>query len=1225
MASAALEALLILNISNFIDNLKKADTESKKSGTNIGNAFTNAGTAITNAGLTLTAKLTTPLVALGTKITKVGIDFEKEMSNVQALSGATGEDFDRLRDKAREMGSKTAYSATEAAEALSFMALAGYDTDQMIDSLAGVLYLAGASALDLGTASDIVTDSITAFGLSAKDTDRFVDVLAVTMSSSNTSTQQLGEAFKYVAPLAGALGFTVEDTSVALGLMADAGIKSSRAGTTLRRALSNLVNPTEKQATAMEELGIEITNSDGSMKSLDEILRIIRGSFANLTQAEQAQAASTIFGTTALSGMLAVINTSDERYDELTEAIQNCDGAAQQLYETQQDNLAGSFAIMSSAAEEAALIVYDILVPAIRGAVDAITDMFVWFQELNSSQQEFIVGVGIAAAAIPVLLVVLGKMLTLIGNIINGQTKLQIAVKAMTTTWQESAIKQGIVNTVTGAYNRILDIMNGKITISQALHKAYNATLGKLVTRITSTNLVIGVYNTVTDLMNKNITIGEALHKLFDSTLGAVASKLGLTQAATIAYNVVQGVLNGSMTLGAAASGLLAAAMNLIPFVALATAAFALVKGIQKVVEWFRSGNEEAKKMKEETDALISSTEELTNQMNDNAEAHESRIETIRNQGIVAAETTAKINDLMTAEEQSSESTAKINAYVGLLNESYEDLNLTYDETTNTLSMTQEEIDKVIDSQTKLNETQQQQERYNEIALELLEIDTALNEVYEQRDYWADWYEETGKKSKEYKDAIADLDAAEEELTAQQELLNGQLVETEERLIECANATEENFGGATENMLAYSEEQTNALDKLKDEYTNTQDVATDMFSKISDESEISLTEMIENLEHNQQAVKDWSENLAYLTELGVDEGLLKTLEDAGPSSAAYVQTIVDGSEEEILHLSDAFRNGGDVATESLVARLGEGSEETAEAARLLAQTTDSALRDEIKKQDFGGSGEDMVTGYVNGIEAQKEKAEEAGEDIGEASANGLENELEINSPSKVTERIGEYFGEGLAIGIPKKQGDIISAIRFLANGAITECYAMGQNMVYGIADGVLSASNYLNAQMKYVAEMAVITAQTYLQIYSPSRLMRDKVGKMIPAGIAVGVEKNADMATDAVEDMVSTLSDGAMDSNISVTGGVNDLIADTLSAFVSNINTMIGDVANGNNSLASLLADGGNVQQAYSEYTTDNSTIINIESINVRSDEELKTVSRALFNRDATTLRAQGR
>ena len=305
---------------------------------------------------------------------KVGSDFEAGMSEVAAISGATGKDLEALTAKAKEMGATTKFSATESAEALKYMAMAGWDTGKMLSGLPGVMNLAAASGENLGTVSDIVTDAMTAFGLSADKAGHFADVLAQASSKSNTNVGMMGETFKYVAPVAGALGYSVEDAAVAIGLMANSGIKSSQAGTALRQTLTRLAKPTDDVEAAMEDLGISLTNSKGEMKSLGEVILDMRKGFKNLTKDQQAQYAASIAGQEGMSGLLAIVNASDEDFNILTEAIQNSDGAAQSMADTMQDNLKGAVTIAKSALEGLGITVYEEISTPMKNAVETATE-----------------------------------------------------------------------------------------------------------------------------------------------------------------------------------------------------------------------------------------------------------------------------------------------------------------------------------------------------------------------------------------------------------------------------------------------------------------------------------------------------------------------------------------------------------------------------------------------------------------------------------------------------------------------------------------------------------------------------------------------------------------------------------------------------------------------------------------------------------------------------------
>lgn len=480
----------------------------------VGDKFQEVGQKIEGVGKKL-LPISAAVGGIGVAAVKTTADFDSYMSNVSAISGATGEDFDRLRDKAREMGAETKFSASEAADAMSYMAMAGWKTEDMLGGIGGIMDLAAASGADLATTSDIVTDALTGMGYTAADAGRLADVMAAASSNANTNVEMMGETFKYVAPVCGSLGYSMEDTALAVGLMANSGIKASQAGTQLRGALTNMVKPTEAMEGVMNELGIEIANEDGSMKSLDETLKILRDSFAvtteeqkaqrlatleqqavadgygdslkglteeekyfqlamyagqeqvkdmseaqfkkmaqdklgikvtkktnreqvaqnlalelgtqaieGLTQEQQSQYAATLFGKEAMSGMLAIINASEEDYNKLSDAIANSEGVAKSMSETMQDNLNGQLQILKSQLEEAAISIGDALMPKIRELVKKIQEWTDWFNQLDESQKEMVVTIGLVAAALGPMLIAIGKVSTGIGALLHMTSSL---------------------------------------------------------------------------------------------------------------------------------------------------------------------------------------------------------------------------------------------------------------------------------------------------------------------------------------------------------------------------------------------------------------------------------------------------------------------------------------------------------------------------------------------------------------------------------------------------------------------------------------------------------------------------------------------------------------------------------------------------------------------------------------------------------------------------------
>jgi len=374
------------------DGSLKFDTAINESGFNAG--LKNLG-SIAKGGLSVLggaiAGVTAAMGAGVSAAVNVGMSFESQMSKVQAISGATGGELQALSEKAKEMGATTKFSATESGQAFEYMAMAGWKTEDMLGGIEGIMNLAAASGEDLAATSDIVTDALTAFGLSASDSGHFADILAATSTSANTNVGLMGETFKYVAPVAGALGFSVEDTAMAIGLMANAGIKGSQAGTALRSIMSRLAKPTDDVAVAMSELGLSILNSDGSMKSLNEITGDLRSSFAGLSEAEKASMAATLGGQEAMSGLLAIVTASDDDFNKLQSAINGATdeltgySAAAEIAEIAQNNLSGQLDKVKAAAEILGIELYESvkqpLTDIAKTGAEAISELTTAFQE----------------------------------------------------------------------------------------------------------------------------------------------------------------------------------------------------------------------------------------------------------------------------------------------------------------------------------------------------------------------------------------------------------------------------------------------------------------------------------------------------------------------------------------------------------------------------------------------------------------------------------------------------------------------------------------------------------------------------------------------------------------------------------------------------------------------------------------------------------------------------
>ena len=431
-----------------VKDLGDETEESGKNAKDAADGFTIMKGAIANLVSDAIQAGISKLKEFSDQLVKVGINFDSSMSKVAAISGATADELQQLRDKAKEMGSTTQFTATEAAEAMNYMAMAGWKTEDMLKGIDGVMNLAAASGENLATVSDIVTDAMTAFGLSAQDAGHFADVLAKASSNANTNVSMMGESFKYVAPVAGALGYSVEDISTALGLMANSGIKASQAGTSLRTILTNLSSPSDKTAAAMSQVGVSLDDGEGNMLSFMEVMNQLRKGFgdikispeefqrkvANLdtalddgiiTEKEynkaivelsesaygaegalKAEAAAAIGGQRGMSALLSIVNATDDDFAKLTKEIYSADGAAQDMAQTMLDNLGGDVTLLKSKIEGLQLELYEKLEPTLRNIVKLLGKLADAFSDANQNSKYLKASVIALATAIGTLTII---------------------------------------------------------------------------------------------------------------------------------------------------------------------------------------------------------------------------------------------------------------------------------------------------------------------------------------------------------------------------------------------------------------------------------------------------------------------------------------------------------------------------------------------------------------------------------------------------------------------------------------------------------------------------------------------------------------------------------------------------------------------------------------------------------------------------------------------------
>ena len=568
----------IVSCEHELENLEKKANESNVALQKIaatGEKMKDMGGKISAAGEKM-MPLTVGIAGVGAAVVKTTADFDAAMSKVAAVSGAAGDEFDALREKAREMGETTKYTAADSAEAMNYMAMAGWKTEDMLNGISGVMNLAAASGEELGTTSDIVTDALTAFGMTAKDSAHFADILATASSNANTNVSMMGESFKYVAPVAGSLGYSAEDVSVALGLMANSGIKASQAGTALRNIFTRMAKPTKESQMAMDRLGISLDDGEGHMYSFREIMDQMRGSFTKINMpldefdgqmevlieqlengeltekkfseatdeliqqaygaegAEKARAAAMLAGQRGMSGLLAIVNATEEDYEKLTSAVDNSsqafaktekgvmplneamaqgleiieqyNGSAEAMAATMQDNAAGQFEILKSQAMELAISFGDILMPVIRDLITSLQGLMDKLNGMDESTRETILKIAGIVAAIGPLLIIIGKVMSSVGTIMTVLPKLG-----------------GVISSLTG-------LLGGASTASGGFVAAIGAISAPVVAAVAAIGVLVAAFvhlwNTNEEFRNNIIATWDSIKQKFDEFGQGIVDRL---------------------------------------------------------------------------------------------------------------------------------------------------------------------------------------------------------------------------------------------------------------------------------------------------------------------------------------------------------------------------------------------------------------------------------------------------------------------------------------------------------------------------------------------------------------------------------------------------------------------------------------------------------------------------------------------------------------------------
>ena len=994
---------------------------------------------------------------LGKETFNAGANFESAMSQVEAVSGASADDIERLTDKAKEMGARTKFSATESAEAFNYMAMAGWKTEDMLGGIEGIMNLAAASGSDLATTSDIVTDALTAMGYSAKDAGRLADVMAAASSNANTNVEMMGQTFQYAAPIVGALGYNMEDTAVAIGMMANAGIKGEKAGTALRSILTRLSAPPKECAQAMEELDLSITNADGTMKPFVTVMQDLRKKFKGLSESQQTQLAKSIAGQEAMSGLLAVVNGAETDFKKLTKAVKESEGAAQDMADTMNDNVSGQLTLLKSQIEGEMIKVFEKAAPQIRKAIETISNAL---ENVNWDTVAAKVGEGVQ------------KVVDLFSWLIRNGSSVSATLKV-----------------IGGA-------MAGIFVTSKAVSFA------QVITGIPAKVALLEKGTLAAAVATKALAVAQAALPLV-AVAGGIAAITGALylynkkqeEAARAEYKLTEEQQKSVKAVEESRKAIdeLTKARN--ESIANASGEYNYLSQLVGEYNGLINANGKVKKGYEDRAEFILTT--LANSLG----VERSEIE--KNIG-KNGELKKSINELI--------ETQRAQAYLSANEESYKNAIANKDAAIQEYGAALRTLD---EAETKYRESQQASAQVLEDYNELLKVSPdhavrykqAHSEVFAANDEAKASYEKAQKAVKDaeqnyidYNNTIANyegLSAAiisgdqkkiSEALKTMQndfitsnngtrEVLEQQVKDFEEKYYNMQAAVNAGMPGVTQaevDAMGKLVEQAKAeLDKLPPEAEKSGEKAGDAHA-----SGVKSTEST-----NKTAAKGVKDATTKELEKGTDTAK-KAGQKAGKARAKGVESTKKENQTAAKNVASAGNKELDKEVKNTTKKGEESTKNFAKgqtkekgkaenAAKSVADGSNSKL-----KADTYSSGQNFIQGYINGINSMKTEAYNKAYSVGKSTHEGLKKGQKEGSPSKLTYQSGVYFVQGYINGISSMQTQLVKTIQGMVKSVVKELGKLdnfnftevAQNASTKFANSISAQTSYMLAKMQYQNE-----------------------------------------------------------------------------------------------------------------------------------------------------------
>lgn len=942
-----------------------------------------AATAITGTA--------TALAGVATAAIKVGSDFEAQMSRVQAISGATGDELESLKNQAIQLGADTAFSAKEAAEGMENLAAAGFTTTEIMDAMPGMLNLAAAAGEDLAASSDIAASTLRGFGLEASDAAHVADVLAENANRTNSSVAETGEAMKYVAPLARAAGISMEETAAAIGIMANAGIQGSQAGTTLRGALSRLSRPTDAMTAAMDELGVSFYDSNGKMKSLTEQVGMMRKATEGMTDEQKNNYLVTLYGQEALSGMLALMNEGEDTLGDLTDAYESCDGAAEKAAKTMQDNLKGAIEQLGGSAETLGIIFYESVsdnlkeaVKVVNDSVDDITDAFTkggLDKAIEQAGDEFADLAVMAADHAPDMVDAAIDFIEFFAKGITKNKKKLIGSAGEMAKTIASGLAELLPEELQAPVEKAID------AISKSLSSGGLKNAGRAFADIFEDGLdIVGELAEVAlPLLTDAIDfLGDNIEVIGPLVLGALAAFEGYNAAVSVinAARLAQEALNTAMTLSPV--GIVVGAIT-----GLTVAAGAYMVATQNAAE-AEYGLSDAQQK------TIDKAQQLNDQYNKTNDA--------RYDSMAAVE--AEYGHL---EELKDELDTLIDTN-GQVKAGYEDrANFIVGELSSALGLEKDQIWEIIDANGSLGDSIDQ-------IIEKKKAEAILNA---NQDAYTEAIKKQGEALQNYQDCLETVNAAQEKYSQAQGEYN-EVMDVYFDLLGYAPEAAEEWKMAHLDIISNCEAAEDAYETAKDALADSEEAYVGYNATIQNYEGLSSAIISGDSEKISSAMRDMEQNFI-TAETGTKESLERQVQNMRDNFTNLQQAVVDGTPGVTNEMVASAREQWTSAVEELDKFQAAAGESTAEAGE--AAVTSFAQ----KNPDFLQAGIDAGLNADSGLASTQSILMQTAKDIAESS------DRELGSAD--TEATGSRKGEEYNTGLDSTKGTIDSTSESIAKSS----------------------------------------------------------------------------------------------------------------------------------------------------------------------------------------------